>query len=113
LVTDTLAEAFLVVSATLVAVTVTVVVLLTVGAVNKPPEETDPALADQVTPVWLVLLTVAVNCCVPPDCTEALVGEMATLIAPSEPPTKICAAFRAALPALSLTATMNREVPLA
>jgi hypothetical protein len=105
--TDTLAEAFLVVLATLVAVTVTEVVVLTLGAVNKPLAETDPALADHVTPVWLVLRTVAENCCDPPDATVALVGETATLmmLPDSLPPTAICVDFWAVRPALSLTAT--------
>src|SRR6266581_815918 len=39
---------FFVVSAALVAVTVTLVLLLTVGAVNSPPLEMLPAVADQV-----------------------------------------------------------------
>ena len=105
--TDTLADAFFVVAATLVAVTVTVVVVLTVGALNSPVEETEPALADHVTAVWLVLLTVAENCCDPPDATVALVGETATLMVlpDSLPPTAICVDFWAVRPALSLTAT--------
>jgi hypothetical protein len=52
----------LVVSATLVAVTVTLVLLLTLGAVNIPPAETAPDEADQVTAVLLVPWTVAENC---------------------------------------------------
>ena len=53
---------FMVVLATLVAVTVTLVLLVTLGAVNRPPVEIVPALADQVTAVLLVPCTVAVNC---------------------------------------------------
>ena len=34
-----------------------------------------PAVADQVTPVLVVPVTVAVNCCVAPVCNEAEVGE--------------------------------------
>ena len=49
--TDTVAMALLVVSATLVARTVTVVALVTFGAVNVPVFEIVPAVADQVTPV--------------------------------------------------------------
>ena len=61
-VTETVALDFLVVSATLVAVTVTLVLLLTLGAVNIPTLETEPAEADQVTAVLLVPWTVAENC---------------------------------------------------
>ncbi len=53
-VTDTVALAFLVVSAALVAVTVAVVLLVTVGAVNNPLLEMEPALADHVTVVFVV-----------------------------------------------------------
>ena len=53
-VTETVALDFLVVSATLVAVTVTLELLVTLGAVNNPPVETDPDEADQVTAVLLV-----------------------------------------------------------
>lgn len=60
--TETVALDFLVVSATLVAVTVTLVLLLTLGAVNMPPAETAPDEADQVTAVLLVPWTVAENC---------------------------------------------------
>jgi hypothetical protein len=62
-VTDTVALAFLVVSAALVAVTVTFVLLLTVGAVKNPLLEMDPAVVDHVTPVLLVPCTAAANCC--------------------------------------------------
>jgi hypothetical protein len=48
--------------------------------VNKPPVETDPELAVQVTAVFDVPVTVAVNCCVLPEETVAVVGEMATLM---------------------------------
>ena len=60
--TATVALDFLVVSATLVAVTVAFELLVTVGAVNMPPLETDPAEADQVTAVLLVPCTAAENC---------------------------------------------------
>lgn len=63
------------------AVTVTLVLLLTLGAVNNPLLETDPALADHVTAVLVVPCTAAVNCCVAPDPTLMLVGETATVIA--------------------------------
>ena len=46
---------------TLLAVTVIDFALPLAGAVNKPVGEMVPALADQVTAVLLVLLTVAAN----------------------------------------------------
>ncbi len=58
------------------AVTVIVVFELTVGAVNSPALETDPAVADQVTAVLLDPVTAAANCWVPPEVTEAVCGEM-------------------------------------
>ena len=48
------------------------------GAVYRPLLETVPPVADQVTAVLLVPLTVAVNCCVPPVCSDAEVGLMLT-----------------------------------
>jgi len=56
-VTATVALAYLVVSATRVALTVTVVFAVTVGAVNSPVVLTVPAVADQVTAVLLVFVT--------------------------------------------------------
>ena len=67
------------VSAALVALTVTVVSVVTVGAVNNPEALIVPAVAVQVTVVFVLLLTVAVNCCVPPDAIDALVGDTVTL----------------------------------
>src|SRR5271166_3209755 len=55
--TVTVALADLVLSATLVAVTVTVFVAVTVGAVNSPVVLTVPEVADQVTAVLLVFVT--------------------------------------------------------
>jgi len=75
--TVTVAEADLVLSAALVAVTVKVPALL--GAVYSPLEEMLPPVADQVTAVLLEPLTVAVNCCVPFVRIEAETGEMATV----------------------------------
>jgi len=60
--TATAALDFFVVSAALVAVTVTFEVVVTVGAVNIPPLETEPAVAVQVTAVLLVPCTEAANC---------------------------------------------------
>ena len=48
------APAFLVGSAALVAVTVTLVLLETLGAVNTPPSEIVPAVADHFTVVLVV-----------------------------------------------------------
>lgn len=70
----TVACAVWVLSARLVATTVAVVGLATLGAVNRPLGEIVPFDADQVTPVFEVLLTVAENCCVPPEVTLAEAG---------------------------------------
>jgi len=75
-VTVTVAWSNLVVSAWLVAVTVNVPAAL--GAVYMPDEEMAPPVADQVTVVFVALLTVAVNCCCPPTCRGTLWGVMAT-----------------------------------
>ena len=56
-VTLRVALAYLVVSATRVALTVTVVFVVTVGAVNSPVVLTVPAVADHVTAVLLVFVT--------------------------------------------------------
>ena len=74
--TVTVAVANLVLSATLVARTVNVPAVA--GAVYRPPVETVPPVADQVTAVLLVPVTVAVNCCVPPVSSEADVGLIPT-----------------------------------
>lgn len=58
------ALAFLVLSATLVAVTVTLLLLVTLGAVKKPPVEIVPPVDDQVTAVFVVPETLALNCLV-------------------------------------------------
>src|ERR1700693_1045606 len=63
-------------SSLLVAVTVTEVALLTVGAVNRPFEEIVPALALQITEVCAVLAKLAVNCSLAPDGTTALAGKI-------------------------------------
>lgn len=73
--TEMLALAFFVVSATLVAVTVTDVFELTEGAVNIPLPEIVPAEAAQVTEVLLDPETAAENCCPDPAFTEAEVGD--------------------------------------
>ena len=83
----TTAGAAFVVSATEVAVTVTVVELGSfVGAVYKPVVLTVPMIASppvspftlQVTEVLVDPVTVAVNCCVAPPAMLAVVGEIVT-----------------------------------
>jgi hypothetical protein len=78
--TETLALAFFVESAVLVAVTVTLVVVETLGAVNIPPEEIEPALAFQLTDVLVVPWTLAANCCVLPAPMLDDEGDTETLI---------------------------------
>jgi hypothetical protein len=60
--TVTVALDRLVVSAALVAVTVTFTALLTAGAVNIPLAETAPAVEDHRTAVLFVPVTAAENC---------------------------------------------------
>jgi nitrous oxide reductase accessory protein NosL len=83
--TETDADPFAVGSAVLVAVTVTAVAALTVGAVNRPELEIWPEETDQVTPVWLVSRTAALNCWVAPETTKAVAGETVTLTLPTVP----------------------------
>jgi hypothetical protein len=107
-VTATEALAFLVGSAALVAVTVTVVLVLTVGAVKSPPLVIEPALANQVTAVLVVPKTAAENCCAPPDATVALVGEILTLTLVLDPAEMtICAWSFALAPCESATFTQK------
>jgi hypothetical protein len=73
------AVARLVEFATLVAVTVAVVLFVTDGAVYIPELEILPALVDQVTAFVEASLTVAANCCVPPDVRLVLPGVIWTL----------------------------------
>lgn len=100
------ALAFFVLSAALVAVTVALVLLVTFGAVNIPPLETVPALADHVTAVLLVPCTVALNCWVLPEARLALPGAMVTLTAAGAFTVTIALAFlvvSAALVAVTVT----------
>jgi len=46
-----------------------------VGAVNTPVLEMEPAVVDQVTDVLFDPLTVAKNCCVPPEARVEVLGE--------------------------------------
>ncbi len=76
---DTVAEAATVGAATLVAVTVADELELTCGAVYNPAFEIVPLLAFQVTLVFEVLLTSAVNCWLLPDATLAVPGLTTTV----------------------------------
>ena len=78
--TLTLADAFLLGSATLVAVTVTLVSEATVGAVTTPVSETEPSLTLQMTALLLVPCTVALNCWLFPEAIRVAAGEIATLM---------------------------------
>jgi len=75
-VTLTAAEADLVVSAMLVAVTTKLPVLM--GAVYIPPKEMFPPLAFQATAVLLVPLTLAANCWLLPNGSDDELGNTAT-----------------------------------
>ncbi len=74
--TVTAAEADLLVSATLVAVTTKLPGFM--GAAYAPLEEMLPPLAFQVTDVLLVPLTLAENCWLLPHCSDAELGNTAT-----------------------------------
>jgi len=74
--TLTAAEADLLVSAMLVAVTTKLPALM--GAVYIPPEEMFPPLAFQVTDVLLVPLTLAENCWLLPNASDDELGNTAT-----------------------------------
>jgi hypothetical protein len=76
-VTATAAEADLLVSAMLVAVTTKLPALM--GAVYMPPEEMFPPLAFQVTAVLLVPLTLAENCWLVPNASDDELGNTAML----------------------------------
>ena len=78
--TSTLAIAFFVLSAALVAMTVTRVSLVTTGAVTTPVFDTEPAIALQVTAVLLVPCTVALNRWLFPEAMRVAVGEIAMLM---------------------------------
>jgi len=83
--TVTVALPDLVGSATLVAVTVTVCEVVTVdGAVYSPAVLRVPTagLNDQFTAVFVVPVTVAVNCCVCEAVRSAVAGETETEITP-------------------------------
>jgi hypothetical protein len=100
--------------AALVAVTVTLVVVETAGAVYRPAPVIVPALADQETAVLLVPCTVALNGWLEPDNSDALVGLTATVIAELAvliPPITICARGWRDDPAESITLSLRLLVP--
>jgi hypothetical protein len=72
--TETSEFAINVLSATLLAVTVTLVAEDTLGAVNRPVPVMVPPLACHATAVLLVEVMVAENCICAPEATLALVG---------------------------------------
>lgn len=76
----TTTEAVFELSAMLAAVIVICVSDPIEGAVKRPADEIVPAVVDQVTPVFVVPLIAALNCCDPPVRTVALVGSMVILI---------------------------------
>jgi hypothetical protein len=69
----------------------TEVLLVTFGAVNTPVLEIVPALADQVTPVFAVPVTLAVNRCCACDATVVLTGEIESKVPAALAETTICA----------------------
>jgi len=72
--TVTVAEATAVDDAAILAVTVRLEVAVTLGAVSKPLLVIEPAVVDHVTLVLLEPLTVAANCDVAPEATDAVAG---------------------------------------
>jgi hypothetical protein len=83
---ETVALALFVESAVLVAFTVAVVVVLTLGAVYQPSLEIVPVVADQLTEVLLVPLTNAARRSVPADWMVEALGDIVTLMLEPEEP---------------------------
>jgi hypothetical protein len=75
-VTVTRAEALFVLSARLVTFIVKSVFAVTVGARKSPALEIAPALTDQLTAVLVEPVTLAVNCCEPPETRVAVMGRI-------------------------------------
>jgi hypothetical protein len=100
-------------SATLVAVTVTLVLASTLGAENSPLAEMTPALVDHVTAVFDVPCTRAENCCVVPEVNEALFGEIITLTMGVDVlETVICRRRVAVIPRASVAVTRKYLTPV-
>jgi hypothetical protein len=110
-VTVTVAEADLVVSATLVAVTVAEPAAA--GAVNRPAGVIVPAEAVQVTEV-VAPCTFAVKETVPLVETVEVVGEITTEVAPVVPPADedVAVAFSATVTGLALALVMSARLPV-
>ena len=104
--TVTLTRVFCVVSATLVAVTTTLVLVFTLGAVNSPWLEMVPALADQVTAVFVAPWTEAVNCCVCANDNVAAVG-LTLMLMPDGYKTSICSDTWFSCPRESIARTLK------
>ncbi len=109
--TVTLAEADFVVSAWLVASTVTMVETVTFGEVKSPVLEIVPADAVQVTAVFVEPETDAVNCWVCPEVIVAVVGEMETETGVGAMPTVQLTISCAVAPLLSVTCTVQPYGP--
>jgi hypothetical protein len=95
---------------------IAVVSIATAGAVNKPPFVMLPSEAVHVTPVLLVLLTMALNCSVAEDATVDVGGEMDTemteLVLPVLTPLQaIVRAVRHTISNISGTAFLAWKVP--
>jgi len=111
--TLTLALERLVLSATLIAVTVTLALALTLGAVNNPSAEMMPALADHVTAVFAVPCTRAENCFVVAELNVALFGETTTLTMDvGVVETVICTRSVAVMPRASVAFTRKYLMPV-
>jgi hypothetical protein len=110
-VTVTVAEADLVVSATLVAVTVAEPAAA--GAVNRPARVIVPDEAVQVTAVFVAPCTFAAKETVPPVETLEVVGEITTEVAPVVPPgDDVAVAFSATVTGLALALVMSARLPV-
>ena len=51
---------------------------VTIGAVYKPELVTIPAVVDHLTALFVLPVTAALNCLMPPEYTVAVVGEIVT-----------------------------------
>jgi hypothetical protein len=110
-VTVTVAEADLVVSATLVAVTVAEPAAA--GAVNRPAGVIVPDEAVQVTAVFVAPCTFATKETVPLVETVEVVGEITTDVAPVPPGDEdVAVAFSATVTGLALALVMSARLPV-
>jgi hypothetical protein len=108
---ETVALALFVESAVLVALTVAVVAVLTLGAVYKPSLEIVPVVADQLTEVLLVPVTNAASRSVPADWMVEVLGDTVTLTPePKEPEIVIWVRSLATMPFESTARSLNELV---